>query len=77
MTTQFSNDKLLIRIGERLKEAREAKGLSQQQFADICEVEKSTISRIERGVVNSSIITLAHIAEHLDLELWEFLRFKS
>lgn len=75
MTTQFSNDKLLIRIGERLKEAREAKGLSQQQFADICEVEKSTISRIERGVVNSSIITLAHIAEHLELELWEFLNF--
>ncbi len=77
MTTQFSNDKLLIRIGKRLKEAREAKGMSQQEFADICEVEKSTISRIERGVVNSSIITLAHIAEHLDLELWEFLRFKS
>lgn len=77
MTTQFSNDKLLIRIGERLKEAREAKGMSQQEFADICEVEKSTISRIERGVVNSSIITLAHIVEHLDLELWEFLRFKT
>ncbi len=77
MTTQFSNDKLLIRIGERLKEAREAKGLSQQQFADICEVEKSTISRIERGVVNSSIITLAHIIEHLELELWEFLRFED
>lgn len=77
MTTQFSNDKLLIRIGKRLKQLREAKGLSQAQFANMCDIEKSTISRIERGVVNSSIITLAHIAEHLEVELWEFLRFKT
>lgn len=59
-----------------LKHLRESKGFSQQQFADICEIEKSTISRIERGAANTSILTLKLIADKLELELSDLFYFE-
>ena len=41
-------------LGLRLREIREKKGLSQEQLADIMNVSRTTISKIESGKFNCS-----------------------
>lgn len=37
--------------GKRVKRSREDLGISQRRLADLCQVDPSSISRIERGVL--------------------------
>jgi len=40
---------LAIKLGEGMREAREATGISQQELADICQLSRSSILRFENG----------------------------
>ncbi len=59
----------------KLKSARAAKDLSQQQLADLCEVSRQTISAIEKGDYNPTINLCIAICKALDKTLddlfWE------
>jgi transcriptional regulator with XRE-family HTH domain len=48
---------------------REAKGLSQEALANDAELSISQISRIERGVITSSLSQLISISKSLDIPL--------
>ncbi len=64
----------------RLREIRKAKGLSQEQLAFQADVELSQISRIERGIINTSLSQIFQIARALDIhpkELFDFAFIKS
>ncbi|MDD3144600.1 MAG: helix-turn-helix transcriptional regulator [Candidatus Gracilibacteria bacterium] len=56
-------------IAERLKKAREQKGLSQLELAKLANTTQSVIARIEAGNQNLSITTLSKFLKILDLEL--------
>ena len=57
-----------MEIGRRIKEARIAKGLTQQELGDQIGVQKSAIAKYESGrVVNIKRSTLQKIAQALDL----------
>ena len=60
-------------LGERLRRHRRAKGLSQAQLAIDADMEISQISRIERGVINASAVTLLQIAAVLEVDISELL----
>ena len=53
------------RIGERIAEIRAVKRMTQQEVADIAELKRSNISRIESGMYNVTLDTLAKIASAL------------
>lgn len=53
-------------IGEKIKELRFRKGMSQQELADRVDVGKTTISNYEIGYSIPSYETLSKIAEELD-----------
>ena len=53
----------------KLKSARAAKDLSQQQLADLCEVSRQTISAIEKGDYNPTINLCIAICKALDKTL--------
>ena len=59
----------------KLKSARAAKDLSQQQLADLCEVSRQTISAIEKGDYNPTINLCIAICKALNKTLddlfWE------
>jgi transcriptional regulator with XRE-family HTH domain len=61
--------KLLVRFGERVRELRQATGLSQEAFADRCGLDRTYISGIERGKRNVSLENLKVLAEALDVTL--------
>lgn len=60
-------------IGERLREARRARGLSLRVLADRLGVSPSLISQIETGRANPSVSTLYALADELDVSLDELL----
>jgi transcriptional regulator with XRE-family HTH domain len=51
------------RIGKRIKELRLQKGLTQEAVAWEAEIEPMQLSRIERGVINTSISHILAIAK--------------
>lgn len=60
---------LLIEMGNRIKNYRMKKGLSQVKLAMDCEMEKSSMSKIEAGLVNVSYLTLYRLSECLEIPM--------
>ncbi len=60
------------RIGYKVKESRETKGYSQDDLADLMNVNRSTISKIESGRFAYNIDMLAKLSWILNCE-FEFL----
>jgi transcriptional regulator with XRE-family HTH domain len=55
-------------VGRTLRAYREAKGLSQEAFADVLGVHRTYMGGIERGERNLTLKSLERIAERLDLD---------
>ena len=53
-------------FGSRLRDVRKQKGLSQEDLANAADLELSQISRIERGVINTSLSQIFQIARALN-----------
>jgi transcriptional regulator with XRE-family HTH domain len=62
----------LISFGKRLKQLRKQKGISQAQLAFEANIEISQISRIERGLINTTIANVKLISKILEIPLPEF-----
>lgn len=62
-------------FGQRLRELRKSKGLSQEQLAWKAELELSQISRIERGVISAGLSQVFRIAEALEIHVRELFDF--
>ena len=58
-----------IKIGDAIKNIREKKGYSQDELAEIMNVNRSTISKIENGKFNLSVAYLSKFSWFLDFEL--------
>jgi transcriptional regulator with XRE-family HTH domain len=51
-----------INFGERLRELRRARGLSQEAFALLCNLDRTYIGGVERGERNISLVNIHKIA---------------
>lgn len=71
----ISGEAFLINLGIHIRQIRERKNLSQQNLADICDLPKTTIGRIERAEMNTTIKTLVKIANALEIEPKDLLNF--
>jgi transcriptional regulator with XRE-family HTH domain len=56
---------LLILVGERVREIRKARGLSQEQLAEMAETKYTYISALGRGKRNLTLTNLDEIAKCL------------
>lgn len=68
---------ILINFGNRLRITRLAKGFTQEHLANELGIEISQISRIERGVINTSITTLYSISKVLNVDISELFVFDA
>ncbi len=57
------------KLGDNLRKFRLNKGLTQEMLADKAEIQRSQVTRIERGVTNPTIKTLLLIVEVLEIDL--------
>lgn len=61
-----------LKIGQRIKELREAAKMSQKDLAYTADLDRSYIASIENGQRNVSIINVEKIAIALNVTLKEF-----
>lgn len=65
--------KFLLQVGQKIREARNETGLSQEKFALVCKLDRTYISDVERGERNISLLNLRKIAKALKVPLSELL----
>ena len=59
----------LEKLGDRLRELRQARNLTQAQLADQCGLHRTFIGSVERGERNVSVLNLRRIAAVLRVKL--------
>ena len=68
--------KNLVALGGRIRKLRTRKGLSLSELAYMCDFEKASLSRIELGKTNTTILTLYKISKALEIPISEFFEDK-
>lgn len=63
------------RFGERVRELRQAKGLSQEELAFRAKVHRTYLGGIERGERNPALKNIVAIAKALDISLSELFSY--
>lgn len=64
-------------LGNRIRKLRRETGLSQEDFADKCGIDRSYMSGIERGVRNPTLEILWAISGGLGLDLSCLFMFET
>ena len=70
-----TEDDYIKSLGVQIRKIREQKNLSQQSLADLCNMPKSTIARVERAEVNVTLKTLIKIANAIEISPLQFFTF--
>jgi transcriptional regulator with XRE-family HTH domain len=69
------NSEFIRKLGNRIREVRLEKGVSMKNLAYSCNIEYSQISRIERGLINTSVNNIYLISEVLEVDPKDLLDF--
>lgn len=68
----IKNIKLKI-FGEQVRKLRKARGLSQEELAELAELHRNYIGGIERGERNVALLNIVRLAKALGVSLSELL----
>ena len=68
----FANQQTVENIGQRIRQLRESRGMTQSQLQSRSKVSRSYLSRIESGQMTPSLGTLEKISEALNVGLNRF-----
>jgi transcriptional regulator with XRE-family HTH domain len=63
----------LKKLGERVREIREAKNLTQFELATRINKDQQSIQRLEKGKINPSYIYLLEVCKGLEVEMKDIL----
>lgn len=70
----MNNYEDIIRLfTQNIKKIRQSKGLSVQEVAYRCDIERSNLSRLEAGKTNMTIKTLCLICNALNVEIKDII----
>jgi transcriptional regulator with XRE-family HTH domain len=61
-------------LGKRIRKLRDQRGWSQEEFADICDVNRSYMGRIERGELNLTLDSLQKVSKGLGTSVSTLLK---
>ena len=65
----YKSRRLALDVGERVRDAREAAGLSQRQLAARMGTSQAAVARLEAGGVGATLTTLQKVATALGLKV--------
>ncbi len=57
-----------LKLGDKIRQVREERGYSQEQLADMMDINRSTISKIENGKFSITVDYLVRFSLFLDYE---------
>ncbi len=65
----YEATRLALDVGEKVRDAREAAGLSQRELAARMGTSQAAVARLETGGVGATLTTLQRMAAALDLKV--------
>ncbi|MDN3548908.1 helix-turn-helix domain-containing protein [Mucilaginibacter aquaedulcis] len=68
----IKDERLIKSFGLKLREFRNAQGLSQEILANLANMPLSQIGRIERGLINPTLSTIGALSTALDIPIKDF-----
>jgi len=63
-----------VRFGKALRQRRHKLGVSQEEFADLCGLDRTYVGGIERGERNVALVNIEKLARALRVSLSELFR---
>jgi transcriptional regulator with XRE-family HTH domain len=70
------NQQFCKALGTQVRIVRQKQGLSMRQLALQADMEYSQLSKIERGVINTTVSSLQSLAEAMNVPIKDFFEFK-
>lgn len=70
------NNDILMLVGEKIREIRKERGLTQEQLGEMADFTHSYIGRIERGQKNISLQNLDRIASVLNVPVYRLFDYE-
>lgn len=67
-------DDVRVRFGNAVRHRRHKLGVSQEEFADMCGLDRTYIGGVERGERNLSLVNIEKIAHTFRVSLAELFR---
>lgn len=67
-------DPALVALGKAIRRIRLIKNISQEKLALLAEVDRSYVGRVERGDNNVAVLTLARLANALDISIAQLMK---
>ncbi|MBI2816308.1 MAG: helix-turn-helix transcriptional regulator [Acidobacteria bacterium] len=67
-------ENVLTRFGKAVRKRRKALGVSQEEFADLCGLDRSYMGGVERGERNISLVNIEKIANGAGVPLKDLFR---
>ncbi len=65
----YATARLALEFGEKVRDAREASGLSQRNLAERMSTSQAAVARLEAGGVGSTLTTLQKVADALGMSI--------
>lgn len=73
----MAKKKILISFGNKVRELRKEKGLSQEELSFKADLHRTYIGMIERAEKNITLINIEKIAKALDIGVNNLMDFKN
>jgi transcriptional regulator with XRE-family HTH domain len=70
----FRDTSLVKLLAKNVKRYRKQLGLSQEELAFDCEIDRTYISKLERGIANPSLLILTQLAKVLKVDVVDLLK---
>ena len=70
----FRDTSLVKLLAKNVRRYRKQLGLSQEELAFECEIDKTYISKLERGIANPSLLILTQLAKILKVDVVDLLK---
>lgn len=67
-------ENIRVRFGKALRQRRSKLGVSQEAFADMCELDRTYIGGIERGERNVALVNIEKLAKTLRISISELFK---
>ncbi|MCT8178916.1 helix-turn-helix domain-containing protein [Variovorax sp. CY25R-8] len=62
-------DPALLALGGAIRSARKSRGVSQEELAHLCQLDRTYISAIERGIQNPGVMTIVRVARGIGISV--------
>jgi transcriptional regulator with XRE-family HTH domain len=70
------NQTLITAFGKNLAKLRKSKNMTQEDLADVADINLAQIGKIEAGLINTTLNTLHLLAKGLGVTLKDLMDFK-